>query len=366
MFSPWSLPVLGVTAAYQAIATLLENQQQPPGQLMDVGGHRLHMYRLASRDPASATKPTVVIEHSLGGVEGYLLINEIARFAEVCLCDRAGYGWSDISRRAMTSEERVRSLDIALTQANIKPPYLLVGNSLGSYHMRLYAHRFPEKVVGMVLTDGLHEKALLKMPIQLRAIQAVFFAGFVMSILGSALGIVRIAANVGGFSLLKPQLKKFPPAELQPVLHSFCRPKHWLTMAREIAQLDNSGKELIQANDFGNLPIVSIKARDFFKPTWLTRCLPLRRIEQLRAEMHKDLMSLSTGCTQLLADHSSHFVWIDQPETIVQAVEIVLEQVRTSRKFNLKIPNETTQAAIDEAKTIENLESFENISDLYS
>ncbi len=330
LLTPWQLPVLAVTAAYQAIATLLENRQPPPGQLIDVGGHRLHLWNLPARNPTDGAKPTVVIEHSLGGVEGYLLIQEIAQIAPVCLCDRAGYGWSDVSGRRATSGERVRSLDLALTKANIKPPYILVGNSLGSYHIRLYAHRFPEKVAGMVLTDGLHEKALLKMPVQLRLIQTVFFAGFVMSILGSALGIVRLARNVGLFELIKPPLKKFPARHLNPVLRSFCRPKHWLTMAREIAQLDTSGRELIAANDFGSLPIVSIKAQNFFNPTWLTKPLPLGQIERLRSQMHHDLMQLSTGCTQLLAEQSSHFVWIDQPEVIVQAVQIVLDQVAES------------------------------------
>lgn len=43
-------------------------------------------------------------------------------------------------------------------------PYLLVGDSLGSYHMRLYAHRYPEKVAGLVLTDGLHEAEMLRIP----------------------------------------------------------------------------------------------------------------------------------------------------------------------------------------------------------
>lgn len=324
MLNLWLLPVFVATAAYQAIATYRENRQAPPGQLIEVEGHSLHLLHLTSNDQSVSTRPTVVIDHSLGGVEGYLLIEEIAKIAEVCLCDRAGYGWSDISTTQATSDQSVRLLDIALTKASIKPPYILVGNSLGSYNMRLYAHRFPEKVVGMVLTDGLHEKALLRMPIQLRLMQAVFFAGFVMSIFGSALGIVRIASNIGVFELIKPQLRKFPAADLKPVLRSFYRPKHWLTMAREIAQLDNSGRQLKVANDFGNLPIVSIKARDFFKPTWLTKLLPLGSIERLRSQMHESLVNLSSCCTQLSADQSSHFVWIDQPEIIVQAVQIVL------------------------------------------
>lgn len=248
----------------------------------------------------------------------------IAPLAAVCWCDRAGYGWSDVSRRSPTSAHQVTSLNTALIQAHIKPPYILIGNSLGSYHMRLYAHHFPEKVIGMVLTDGLHEKALLKMPWPLRALQLIFFSGFVISILGSALGIIRLAAALGLFKAIKPQLQQFPAAHLKPILRSFSRPKHWLTMAREIAQLNVSGHQLQVANDLGNLPIINIKARYFFKPSWLTKWLPSASIEAIRDKMHRDLMGLSTQCVQLSADKSSHFVWTDQPDVIVHAVQRLL------------------------------------------
>lgn len=324
MLSFWLLPVFALTSVYQVIACHQENKKRPPGQLVDVAGGRLHLLHLPSRNRVNARKPTVIIEHSLGGVEGYVLIKQIARLADVCLCDRAGYGWSDLSRYPATSEERVKALDDALTLAKIRPPYILVGNSLGSYHMRLYAHTHPDKVVGMVLTDGLHEKALLKMPLQLRLLQGLFFSGFVISILGSALGIVRTAAKVGIFEWLKPELRELPTSQLRPIARSFSRPKHWLTMAREIAALDKSGKQLEVASDLGALHVVNIRARCFFRQDWRTRWLPLKAVEGVRSQMHKDLMTLSTRCTQLPANNSSHFVWIDQPEVIVQAVELLL------------------------------------------
>lgn len=327
MFSLWQLPFWIMTALYQFLACKKEDKLAPPGRLIKVGGHRLHLLNLPPINHLDEDKPTVVIDHSLGGVEGYLLAKEMSRIAEVCICDRAGYGWSDLSKRPTTSEESIRSLDIALKKAQIEPPYILVGDSLGSYNMRLYAHKFPEKVVGMVLTDGLHEKALLNMPVQLRLLQLLFFSGFIMSLLGSALGIVRIAANIGIFEKIKPELRYLPTHDLRPVARSFYRPKHWLTMARELACLDASGKQLRVANEFGTLPIVNIKAKSFFKPSWLSRWLPIRQIEAVRSQMHTDLMALSTRCTRLPADKSSHFVWIDQPEVIIQAVELLLLRI---------------------------------------
>lgn len=327
MFGLWQLPILIMTTLYQAIACYKENKLAPPGQMIDVGGHRLHLMHVPPIYPDDEAKPTIVIDHSLGGVEGYLLVRELSRVAEVCVCDRAGYGWSDISKSPATSEQSVTNLDIALTKANVKPPYILVGNSLGSYHMRLYAHRFPKKVAGMVLTDGLHEKAMLNMPPRLRLLQLLFLSGFITSILGSALGFVRIAANIGIFERLKPSLRYLPTHDLRPVARSFYRPKHWLTMAREMARLNTSSKQLKVANEFRALPIVNIRAKSFFKPSWFSWLLPTKEIEEVRSQMHADLMTLSTRCTQLPADKSSHFVWIDQPEVIVQAVELLLLRV---------------------------------------
>ncbi|MGB8701216.1 MAG: hypothetical protein WCD18_17520, partial [Thermosynechococcaceae cyanobacterium] len=65
--------LLVATTLYQAIACWLEDRQSPPGKLVDVGGYRLHLY------VAGEASPTVVLDHSLGGVEGYFLIEELTK-----------------------------------------------------------------------------------------------------------------------------------------------------------------------------------------------------------------------------------------------------------------------------------------------
>jgi pimeloyl-ACP methyl ester carboxylesterase len=273
--------------------------------------------------------PTVILEHSLGGIEGYFLIDELAKIGRVCIYDRAGFGWSDISPHSRTSENMVLELDKLLHSSGIEPPYILVGDSFGSYNVRLYAHLFPQKVVGMVLTDGLHESGMLKMPFGLQALKYFFASGFMMSVFGSILGIIRIFKILGIFELLKPKLRSFPQHARQYAIRSFCRPKHWLTMAQEILNLDTSSKQVVIANNFGNLPIVNIQANSFFKPAFWTNFIPLQSANRLREAMHEELMRLSTNCTQIQAHNSGHFVWIDEPEIIVTAVRMVLEKVET-------------------------------------
>ncbi|MCF4970086.1 alpha/beta fold hydrolase [Nostoc sp. CMAA1605] len=324
MSFPIGTIVILATTFYQAIASLRENRQPPPGQLIDVGGYRLHYYT------EGKSSPTVILEHSLGGIEGYLLVQEIAKLSRVCIYDRAGYGWSDHSPHPRTSQQIVTELDSLLTQAGIEPPYILVGNSFGSYNVRLYAHYFPEKVIGMILTDGLHETGMLKMSIYLQALKLFFASGFFMSILGSIFGIIRLLKLIGTFEIIKPELTKFPQVELNRIKRSFCRPKHWITMSRELLNLDNSSRQLQLTSQFQSLPIVSIKAHTFFQTSLWTLLLPIKAANQLREQMHTRIINLSPDCVQIDANKSSHFVWIDQPELILDAIKIILEKVSHS------------------------------------
>ncbi|MEO0538250.1 MAG: alpha/beta hydrolase [Cyanobacteria bacterium P01_A01_bin.123] len=330
MFIPYRLLVLLVTTLYQTLACLREDQTSPPGTRVDIGGYALHLNVIEPKQLQAETappRPTLVLDHSLGGVEGYLLTEHLAQFGRVCIYDRAGYGWSDRSPQPRQSASIVAELDTLLTRAHIAPPYILIGDSFGSYNMRLYAHRFPEKVSGLVLTDGLHESGMLSMPLPLVILKLVFISGFLMSVLGALFGIIRLLKVCAIFELLKPELRKFPAVEVARVKRSFCRPKHWLTMAQELWGINRSGQQVSEAKDLGNLPIVSIKANSFFQPAFWTILIPLKSANSLRDRMHEQLMKLSSKTVQLQAQKSGHFVWIDEPELIAEAVEILLKKI---------------------------------------
>jgi pimeloyl-ACP methyl ester carboxylesterase len=311
------------TSLYQAIAIWLEDREAPPGKMIDVGGYKLHLYAAGE----TKSTPTIILDHSLGGIEGYFLIDELAKLAPVCVYDRAGYGWSEQSPHPRTSEQIVQELDTLLTQGGIEPPYILVGDSFGSYNVRLYSHLFPQKVAGMVLTDALHETGMLKMSLPLQTLKLFFISGFVMSIFGSILGIIRLLKVCKVFELLKPELSLFPQDSLNRVKRSFCRSKHWITMSREMVNLEKSASQVTVAQNFGKLPIVSIKSSSFLKPSFLTNLIPLKSANQLRDQMHAELSKLSTNYQEIAASKSSHFVWVDQPDMMVDAVKIILGKV---------------------------------------
>jgi pimeloyl-ACP methyl ester carboxylesterase len=319
--------IVGLTATtiYHQIASYHERQHKsPPGKLVKTAeGKVRHVHVRGTGEIA------VIIDSSLGGVEGYLLIDELAKLTKVCIYDRSGYGWSESSAQPRTSQQIVTELAELLAVAQIPPPYILVGDSFGSYNMRLYAHQFPDSLQGMVLTDGLHETAMLSLPLSVGLLKAFFTISFGFVSIGAGLGIVRLLGDLGIFELIKPELKKFPALDRQHVKRSFYHAHHWLTMGREMWHLDTSGRQLKSAANLRDLPIISIKSQTFLRPLLGIKFLALPAADRVRDRIHLDLMKLSTNCQQISAHGSSHFVWIDRPDSIVNAVATLLTNERS-------------------------------------
>jgi pimeloyl-ACP methyl ester carboxylesterase len=321
IFQVTELAILAATSIYHAIASYQENQQPSPGTIT-ADRAKIHWYSQGSG------KTTIIIDHSLGGVEGYLLIDKLAKLGSVIIFDRPGYGWSKPNWHPRTSHQINLELQNLLQTAQIQPPYILVGDSFGSYNMRLFSHSYPEQVSGLIMTDGLHQDQMLSLPLRLKILKIFFAISFVFVSFGAALGIVRILGVLGIFEIIKPELKHCDPIRLKQVKRSFYRASHWLTMAREMSSLDTSGKQLRVADDLGDLPVINIKAATFLRIplpaifwSWL-----MNPADRARDQIHLALAKVSTNSQQLLAPHSSHFVWVDQPEIMVEAVEIMIDR----------------------------------------
>ena len=86
---------------------------RPPGQLVDVGGHRLHLWCIGSG------QPVVVHDAGLGGtaLAGTGIKSEIATFTKVCTYDRAGMGFSDPGPMPRTSRQIAKELAALLERA---------------------------------------------------------------------------------------------------------------------------------------------------------------------------------------------------------------------------------------------------------
>src|SRR5688572_2762004 len=127
---------------------------EPPGRLIEVNGHRLHLNCMGEGSPI------VVYEAGASGssLDWEKVQPAVAAATRSCSYDRAGYGWSEPSTAPKaTSRDIARELHELLREAGEEAPYLLVGHSLGGFHVQMFAQLYPDEVVGAVLVDSSHE-----------------------------------------------------------------------------------------------------------------------------------------------------------------------------------------------------------------
>src|ERR1043165_6132649 len=131
-------------------ATQLSVQTQD----IDVGGHKLRL------KIAGTGTPTVVLEYGLGGSINHWddVFPEVARFTRVVAYDRAGYGKSELGPEPRSQTRIATELHTLLQRAQIAPPYILVGHSLGGANIRAFAYLFKDEVAGLVFVDPFQER----------------------------------------------------------------------------------------------------------------------------------------------------------------------------------------------------------------
>jgi len=154
-----ALAVIG--AVYQAVATELDQRAYPPpGEMVDVGGYRLHI------NCVGQGSPTVILESGLGNMSADWanVQPEVAETTRVCAYDRAGTGWSEPGPEPRDPQQIARELHTLLGNAGIDGPYVLVGQSFGGLYVRMFAARYPKEVAGMALVDASHPDMWTRLP----------------------------------------------------------------------------------------------------------------------------------------------------------------------------------------------------------
>ena len=145
------LAISAVGGGYETVREAVDANAYPmPGQLVDVGGHRLHLSCTGSGSP------TVVLEPGAGAMSSSLgwITPAVARDTRVCVYDRAGRGWSDSADTPQDGAQIATDLHTLLHAADVPGPYVLAGHSFGGLYALTFAARYPDEVAGMVLVDS--------------------------------------------------------------------------------------------------------------------------------------------------------------------------------------------------------------------
>lgn len=319
----WTLILLAVsislflTLSARAKARL-KRQYSPTGQMIDIGGYRLHMHM------EGEGTSTVILDSGAGGIglSWELVRPVIARSTRVITYDRAGLGWSDPSPKPRTADVMAEELHTMLANANISAPYILVGHSLGGAVARQFAVKYPDEVTGLVMVDSAHEQQIKHFP------EAIVKMADSMK---SMMGVMKLMGKLNIFAL-KPslvtigdngKLSKELVAQMQGVIAS--SNSYLEAMIAESESVFAAQTPAVPT--LGDLPLTVISHGQLD-----TAAVPPSLGQQVRDEyeaawqkLQVEITSLSTRGRRIVAERSGHNIIFDQPEIITEAIIEMLE-----------------------------------------
>jgi pimeloyl-ACP methyl ester carboxylesterase len=229
---------------------------------------------------------------------GAAVFPEVAAFTRVCAYDRPGttlgadqFSRSDPVPQPRTAADAVADLHALLGAAAIPPPYVFAAHSTGGLIARLYASTYAKEVAGLVLVDAIPEG-------------------------------VQAAMTPAQWKIYDRLLLVDPPTELAAY-------KDLETIDFDVSfdQMRAASK----ATPFPPIPLIVIsKGKPFALPPGLPDWLPAT-LEQAWTKGQDELAQLLPNTPHPIATKSSHYVQIEEPQLVIDAIRQVVEAVRAEK-----------------------------------
>ena len=213
-------------------------------------------------------------------------------------------------------------------------PYILAAHSFGGYVSRAFAHLYRDEVVGMVLVDSIHPAEWENpTPEQMTMVQVgLRYAGIAAWL--ARFGVVRLclarvakgsprlgraAASAFGARVsstverIAGEIRKLP-APIVPIVRGFwSEPKNFISLGQHVAALSVSAAQAAAMKSFGDLPLVVLSGDHHPAPY---------------DDWQRDLAQLSSRGVQLLAGDCGHWIHLDRPELVTEAIRQVVAAAR--------------------------------------
>ena len=298
-------------AIYERISEARDRRLSPlDGSLFYVGGHKMHI------DCTGQGSPAVILESGLG--DTYLswrkVQPQIAQLTRVCSYDRAGIGYSDTGSRPRTSKVMAEELHALLRVAEIAPPYILVGHSLGGYNVRLYASLYRNEVAGMVLVDASHPDQENRFPLELKNMEGTWLREAEFLEYTMPFGIPRLMGL----------------CEEEPIQRAAeCNFHTAREGVAELKAFPESASQTAATGSLGDMPL-AVLSHDPEKPSADLPADIAKPTNDAWEKMQEGLAHLSTRGTQTIAKNSAHYIQLDRPDVVIEAIRNVVEQARAA------------------------------------
>jgi pimeloyl-ACP methyl ester carboxylesterase len=319
------------SVGYQSYATARDRRRYPPpGDLVDIGGRKLHLLITPGAGP-----PLVIIPALGTPAIDYLVVQRaLAPEVPVVVYDRSGIGWSDPGLRPRTAGRMADELHALLTAARIEPPYVLAGHSLGGLIALIYTARHREHVAGLALIDSSHPDMHKRLPDR-----EWFTSGRGQWLLQAVqwrltpLGLVRLADDLG----IRRQVTERARRIYAPDVAAAGRALMLSSRQRraDVSELAHVSQSCDEARaclaDLGTLPLAVITSSehdpghapgspaDRKRSHWYTITWSVLQVE---------LSELSRNSSHTVAKRAGHYVHRDDPGLVVGILRDLAFRVR--------------------------------------
>ena len=225
------------------------------------------------------------------------VFSQVARFTRVCAYDRPGtfldpdhLGRSTPVPMPRTARDLVSDLHALLQAAHVPGPYVFAAHSFGGIFARLYASTYPSEVAGMVLVDALSEKIRTGLTPE----QWKLYVNF-------------------GFTKPTPGLEKYKDIET-------------LDVDASLDQIEKAAS----AEPLRPMPLFVLRqGQPFDLSPW--QSLPADFPGALNKAWHAAqdaLATLAPNAKHKIATKSSHYIQVQEPQLVIDAIKQVVEAVR--------------------------------------
>jgi pimeloyl-ACP methyl ester carboxylesterase len=299
-----------------------------PHQLVDIGGRKMNLY-------CSGQGATTVVFDAPSGEAGWNWFRvqpAVANHTRACVFDRAGLGFSDPAKRPNTSQNVAEDLHKLLAAAGVKPPYVMVGNSLGGANVQVYAYRYPAEVKGLVLVEPEHEDETSRLD---KASQGNLKKVYAMV---KQQNDYCVAAARKGFkagseeqmNCIGNPAESYGPTLGAAVTSATSKPAYWRANVDEWEAIKVSDEQLRKLRrPFGDMPVVVLTRGVSPYAVPGKPQSPLNKaMEDENAAIHKETAALSTRGKQRVVPGAGHVIHADKPDAVVDAVLEVLNDVK--------------------------------------
>lgn len=320
--------ILAAMAAMQALCVRIDDRKFPaPGQLVRLHGHEMHVQRQGTGEPAVILEAGIAASSLSWSLTQPLLGAITATYSY----DRSGFGWSTAQKRGCSLTRIADDLHDLINTLKVPRPYIIVAHSFGAYIATEYAQRFAEELAGVVLVDPLtpeewvgptpSQRWMLRRGIWFSRVGGVLeFFGVVRCCLWlldrgrlqAPQGVLRLFGSKATETVgrILGELLKLPPETVRLIRARWSTPRFFWTMAAYIQAVPRCARELHQIKIPARVPVTVLSGA---------------HQTQDRLREHASAAEHSKRGRHVIASRSAHWIHLDQPELVAQAVREMVE-----------------------------------------